>query len=40
MDPLNLIETAPDDVALTMYTGELVVDAMVRKLGHEPNGTF
>jgi hypothetical protein len=40
MDPLNLIETAPDDVALTMYTGELVVDAMVRKLGQEPNGTF
>jgi hypothetical protein len=40
MDPLNLIEIAPGEVSLTMYTGELVTDALVRTLGHEPNGTF
>jgi hypothetical protein len=40
VNPLNLFETEPGAYSLTMYTGDLPVDAAVEELGHVPNGPF
>lgn len=40
MKTLRLIETTPGDHSLLLDAGTTPVDALVKELGHEPNGYF